>query len=89
MKLYWPMAIDTNGEKHWTYNGCQKVEDCRATFKCWEDDYHYILEKMWIDVTDSDNKDYEEKILVERTYIFTWNNWDKKEKRNEKRRYEI
>lgn len=64
MKLYWPMAICEDGEQLHTYDSCLNFEKCVDQFALWEDWYRYKITKMWVDVKDTCDPEYKERIDV-------------------------
>ena len=70
MKLYSPMAKDSEGYDHWTYDSYLSLDECKKVFKCWEDGYGWKLPCMWVEVTDTDKPGERERIEVRKDYIF-------------------
>ena len=53
---HWPNAVTDTGEKLFTYDSCDSVEECLKQFDIWENHYHYKIADAWIDtVTLSSN----------------------------------
>lgn len=70
MKLYWPMAKCVDGEGLHTYDNYLNLEDCKKTFRCWENGYHYNIASMYVVISDTDDPDYHVVVHVERDYKF-------------------
>lgn len=56
MKIYWPVALTTKGEKLFTQDGILDFHEAVAQFALWRDGYKYKLKKLWIDVYEDGKK---------------------------------
>lgn len=74
LPIMWPMAIVKDNENaapriQDTYDGVMSKEKAEDVFRCWNEDYHYILLATWIEqFTDSG----ERNIKYMKTYPDTW-----------------
>lgn len=65
MKLYWPMAKCFNGEKYidmFTYSACINLDSAIKSINVWAE--NYLVKEAWIDVKDTEDETFNEKILV-------------------------
>lgn len=74
LSAMWPMAIVKDNEdaepriQH-TYDGVMSKEKVEDVFRCWNEDYHYILLATWIEqYTDRG----ERTVSCMKTYPDTW-----------------
>lgn len=49
MKLYWPMAITTDGEKLFTYEPALTEEGAIRQIDFWKNEYGFQIERAWVD----------------------------------------
>ncbi len=68
--LFWPMAVTNDGKDLYTYDSCFNISDTLKVFEVWEQEYHYNLKKMWVQVVNGDTGLQERIVKVKRTYIF-------------------
>ena len=73
MKLYWPRIKYKNDkgaiEEQWTYDSALNIKECNKTFKVWQD--IYLIKEAWIEVTDTEDSTFKERIEVKLTAIET------------------
>ena len=66
MKLYWPRIKYKNDrgaiEEQWTYDSELSAKDCEKVFEIWQG--IYLIKEAWIDVTDTDDSTFKERIDV-------------------------
>lgn len=66
MKLYWPRIKYKNDkgaiEEQWTYDSALNIKECNKTFKVWQG--IYLIKEAWIDVTDTEDPAFKERIDV-------------------------